>query len=235
MPTPLALSSATHRRNNCFVDERRWYSAGVDFLRPVEAVVPGVQGRILAVLAETTAELNLRTIARLADVSPAQASRVLPDLVALGLVGRREAPPSALFVLVEEHIAARAIRSLSRSRHAVLAELGVLAGKMDPSPLSAVVFGSFARGEADAASDLDVVLVRPAGVAEDDEPWASSTEAWRNAVRRLTGNAVQVIEVDEKEIARRLRRPSPLWEGVVRDGVTIHGSPLDELRGGRRG
>jgi hypothetical protein len=28
----------------------------VDFLRPVEALIPGAQGRILAVLAETSAE-----------------------------------------------------------------------------------------------------------------------------------------------------------------------------------
>jgi hypothetical protein len=38
------------------------------------------------VLAETTAELNLRTLARLSGVSVAQMSRVLPDLVELGLV-----------------------------------------------------------------------------------------------------------------------------------------------------
>lgn len=201
----------------------------MDFLRPVEAVVPGVQGRILAVLAETTAELNLRTIARLADVSPAQASRVLPDLVTLGVVERREAPPSALFAMIEDHVAARAIRALSRSRDAVLEELGALARKVAPSPVSAVVFGSFARGEADAASDLDVVLVRPAGVGEDDESWVASTEAWRRAVRRLTGNPVQVLEVDETEVARRLHRPTSLWTDVLRDGVTVFGLPLAEL------
>ena len=43
----------------------------MDFVRPVQAVIPGAPGRILAVLAETTAELNLRTIARLASVSNA--------------------------------------------------------------------------------------------------------------------------------------------------------------------
>jgi predicted nucleotidyltransferase len=210
------------------------YRDAVDFRRPVEAVIPGVQGRILAVLAETTAELNLRTISRLADVSPAQASRVLPELVALGLVERREAPPSALFALVEDHVAARAVRALSRSRTAVLEELGTLASTMDPSPVSAVVFGSFARGEADAASDLDVVLVRPAGVGEDDEPWVSSVEAWRTAARRLTGNPVQVFEIDESEVARRLRRPPSLWADVIRDGVTVYGSPLVALRSRRR-
>ena len=57
------------------------YSATVmclDFVHPVEAVIPGAQGRVLAVLAETTAELNLRTVARLAGVSVAQVSRVMP-------------------------------------------------------------------------------------------------------------------------------------------------------------
>ena len=53
----------------------------VDFVHPVEAVIPGVQGRVLAVLVETTAELNLRTLARLAGVSVAQASRVQPESV----------------------------------------------------------------------------------------------------------------------------------------------------------
>ncbi|MEX2547671.1 MAG: nucleotidyltransferase domain-containing protein [Chloroflexota bacterium] len=205
----------------------------MDFRRPVEVVIPGVQGRILAVLAETTAELNLRTIARLAAVSPAQASRVLPQLVTLGLVERREAPPSALFALVEDHIAARAVRALSRSRDAVLEDLGALARKMDPRPMTLVVFGSFARGEADAASDLDIVLVRPAGVGEDDESWVASTEAWRAAVRRLTGSPVQLLEVDEAELARRLRRPTSLWADVIREGVTVFGSPLGELRNRR--
>ncbi len=206
----------------------------MDFRRPVEALIPGVQGRILAILAETTAELNLRTIARLADVSPAQATRVLPELVTLGLVERREAPPSALFALVEDHVAARAVRALSRAREAVLEELGALARRVDPSPVSVVVFGSFARGEADAASDLDVVMIRPTGFREDDEPWVSSVEAWRAAARRLTGNPVQVIEIDEAEVAGRLGRPRSLWSDVLRDGITVCGSPLSELRS-RRG
>lgn len=205
----------------------------MDFQRPVEAVIPGVQGRILAVLAETTAELNLRTIARLSGVSPAQASRVLPELVALGLVERREAPPSALFALIEDNVAGRLVRSLSRSRETVLEELGALARQMDPTPVSAIVFGSLARGEADALSDVDVVLVRPTDVDEDDEPWASSAQRWRTSARRLTGNPVQVIEIDEAQLARRSRRPTALWADVLRDGVVVHGASLESFRGRR--
>lgn len=203
----------------------------MDFRRPIEVVIPGVQGRILAVLADTTAELNLRTIARLSGVSPAQASRVLPVLVTLGLVERREAPPSALFALVEDNVAGRLVRALGRSREVVLEELNSLAGQMDPKPVSAIVFGSLARGEADAMSDVDIVLVRPTDVDEDDEPWASSADGWRTSARRLTGNPVQVIEIDETEVARRLRRPTALWADVLREGVVVHGLSLQSLRG----
>jgi hypothetical protein len=115
----------------------------------------------------------------------------------------------------------------------VLEELGTLAGLMDPSPVSATVFGSLARGEADALSDVDVVLVRPADVDEDDEPWASSAEGWRASARRLTGNPVQVIEIGETEVPRRLRRPTALWADVLREGVVVYGSSLESLRGRR--
>lgn len=201
----------------------------MDFCHPVETVIPGVQGRILAVLAEMTAEINLRTIARLAGVSPAQATRVLPDLVRVGLVERREAPPSALFRMVDDHIAARAVRSLSRARDEVMDRLQELAQRMEPAPTSAVVFGSFARGEADATSDLDILLVRPAGLDADDEAWTAAVEEWRVAARRLTGNIVAVVEVDESELAGRFRRPTTLWAEILRDGVSIYGSPMSEL------
>lgn len=88
----------------------------MDFVHPISAVIPGARGRVLAALVETTAELNLRTLARLSGVSAAQASRVLPGLVELGLVERREVPPSSQFRLVRSHVAARAVLQLAAGR-----------------------------------------------------------------------------------------------------------------------
>jgi hypothetical protein len=68
-----------------------------------------------------------------------------------------------------------------------------------------------ARGEADEASDLDVVLVRPTDVGEEDERWIASVEAFRTAGRRLTGSPVQVLEVARSDISRHLRSNKPLW------------------------
>lgn len=89
----------------------------MDYTRPVQALIPGVQGRILGVLAETTGQLNLTTISRLAGVSSAQASRVLPELVHLGLVERVEAPPSALFRLMDESLVGRLVHSITDLRY----------------------------------------------------------------------------------------------------------------------
>ncbi len=206
------------------------YGVQMDTVRPVTSIIPGAQGRILAVLAETTAPLSLRSVARLSKVSPAQASRVLPDLVELGLVDRAEVPPSSLFTLNYDHVAAQAILLLASSHQRVLEMIGEHARQIDPPPLSMVVFGSFARREATPESDIDVVVVRADDVSDDNDDWATSLERWRRLVHRLSGHPVEVIELTRAEVAQRLVGPSELWSDVVQDGLVVHGAPLTELK-----
>lgn len=194
-------------------------------------MIPGAQGRILAVLAETSAELNLRALARLSGVSLAHASRVLPGLVSLGMVQRRDVPPAALFRVVPEHVAVRAVMELSRARDVILGEVGQLAAKLSPPPVSVIVFGSLARGDASVQSDIDLVVVRPAAVGEESDDWRRAVETWRLEVRRRSGNAAEIVEVDEEEIGQLLRSRRPMWKDVMRDGVVVYGAPLAELRG----
>lgn len=203
--------------------------AGVDFRRPVEVVIPGAQGRLLAVLAGTTSALNLRTLAGLADVSPAQASRVLPRLVELGLVERVDVPPSALFRLVHGNLGAQLVRQLADLRRAALGRLGQLAARMRPAPACAVVFGSMATGEAEAGSDIDVLLVRHDAVDEDDEGWHDGVEGFQVAGRELTGNPVSVLEVSQEQLTARLESGEPLWRDIAAHGVVIHGPPLPAI------
>ncbi len=206
------------------------YGGPVDFVHPVEAVIPGTQGRVLAVLAETTAELNLRTVARLADVSAAQVSRVLPGLVELGLVDRREVPPSSMFKLNRMNVAARLVVELARSWDRALTEMGVVAAELATPPTSVILFGSFARRQADRQSDIDAVVVRPDGIHADDAEWVDGVEHWCDAAQSVTGNAVEVIEVTQAEAADKLVSDRALWRDIARDGVVVHGATLDQLR-----
>jgi len=207
------------------------YTTGMDFMHPIQAVIPGTQGRVLAVLAETTAELNLRTVARLAGVSPAQTSRVFPGLVELGLVERREVPPSSLFRLNRENLAAQAVIELAQLRDSALTRLGAAAQEMPIPPTSVIVFGSLARREADRESDIDAVIVRPDDVAGDDDRWTAGVEQWRRTVRTITGNHVEIIEIGRTDARKKLSNGATLWRDVARDGVVVHGATLDELRG----
>ena len=92
-----------------------------------------------------------------------------------------------------------------------------------------IVFGSFARGEADEQSDLDTIVVRPDDVPEDDDAWASAVESWRNDARAITGNRVAVLEVSYAEVRTRLASDTTLWRDVIRDGIVVHGLAIDEL------
>lgn len=103
----------------------------------------------------------MRRVADLAGVSPQQASVVIRKLGEVGMVERRDVPPASLVRLAAENLAAQAVLSLADLRQAALERLGELALDVRPAPASLVAFGSFARGEADAESDLDVLAVRP--------------------------------------------------------------------------
>ena len=124
-----------------------WTSSG-----PSSRSSPARRGASSTCSHAPTAELNLGTVARLAGVSPAQASRVLPRLALLGVIERRDVPPSSLYRLVRENLMAQAVVDLVEVRDRTIDRLRVLAGAIRPAPASLVLFGSLARSEADAAT-----------------------------------------------------------------------------------
>ncbi len=203
----------------------------MDFRHPVAAVIPGAQGRVIAVLLGTSGELNLRTIARLAQVSIAQASRVLPGLVELGIIERREVPPSSMFRLVPEHVASLALLELSNSRDVVMAEMGRAASKIRPQPVSVITFGSFVRGDSEIDSDIDVIIVRPTEVDADDEGWIQTIDRWRTVVARVAGNTVEMLDVAADAVVAKLSGETQLWRDIHRDGRVVFGERLDALMG----
>lgn len=201
----------------------------MDFRHPIEAVVPGAQGKILSALLRSSGQFNLRTLARVAGVSIAQASRVLPQLVGLGIVERHEVPPSSLFRLVPEHVSTRALLELADPRRILIGEVGRSAATISPSPVSVVAFGSFARGDGSIESDIDLVVVRPAHVDTDDGEWAISLDDWRTHLQRVSGNDVEILEVGAGELGSKLASSGQVWRDVRRDGQLIYGKPLGEI------
>lgn len=200
----------------------------MDYLRPVEALIPGAQGRVLATLARAGAPLNLRTVARLAGISAGQASRVLPRLVELGIVRRTEVPPAALFELPARNFVAQLVHNLLDAHRVLLQEMRKTAAKLRPAPASMVLFGSAATGQARAGSDIDILIVRPMD-ATDDDAWTTSVMKWAAHIREFSGNPVNVLDENEQDIPRLLRSRRSLWQSIQSQGILLAGKPLDEL------
>ena len=162
----------------------------MDYGNPVEALIPGVQGRVLTVLARTQAELTMRSVAELAGVSANQATVVLNRLVRLGLVERRNVGAAALVRLVRENEAARSVLSLVDLRQGVLARFEREARKIRPAPTCLAVFGSFARGEAHENSDVDVLAVPPTDAHSDGGHWTAALGQWSDRAARIAESGI---------------------------------------------
>jgi predicted nucleotidyltransferase len=195
---------------------------------PAAAVLPPLRARVLTVLARSDAGLTGRGVATLAEGSVAGVAKVLEALVSGGLVHRADAGSAGLFTLNRAHLAAPAVEVLAGMRHELFARLRAAVVDFTTPPVSAVVFGSAARGDGTDDSDVDLLLVRPPSVEDDDEEWAGDVERLGRSVLDWTGNALNVVEYGAGEVATSA--PRPLMDAVESEGVLVHGVDLRTLR-----
>jgi predicted nucleotidyltransferase len=203
----------------------------MDFRTPVETMIPGATGRLLAALARVDTELPVSTLARVAGVGRTRASGLVAELSSLGLVDRREIGRTTMVRLARDNAAGQLVDRLGHLQSVVVDQLRLMATELDPAPLSLLVFGSFARGEATSDSDIDVLAVRPTDV--DSDRWADAVATFATKARRLTGNPVQVLDYDLDELRRRARPRAKtgraFWEALRRDSLVLAGTSVGEL------
>lgn len=94
-----------------------------------------------------------------------------------------------------------------------------------------MLFGSVARGEAAPASDLDLLIVRPAGCEPDEPVWQEQLSELQTIASAWTGNDARVLEFGEQELADGETRQ--VLADAARDGIVLYGR-LRALRRGSR-
>jgi predicted nucleotidyltransferase len=185
----------------------------LDVAVPLRSVVPTLDGPVAAVLASTTAPLSLAEVHRRAGGgSKSGIRRVLLRLMAEGLV--HEVPGG--YVLNRNHLAAPAVELLANLHGELIARIRRAVEAWSPSPRLVGLFGSAARRDGDATSDIDLVVI-------SDEESVEEVEHLRQHIEGWTGNNAQIIAVTSADL-RRLRRAN---ESIVtawdRELVVIYG------------
>jgi hypothetical protein len=204
----------------------------MDVARPHEAICPTLDSAVLSVLAHTSRALTGREIARLAGrKTHGGVLRVLHRLAEHGLVDQQEAGNALLYALNREHLAAPAVDVLANMRAELLGRLRNEIAAWDVAPVNASLFGSAARGTGDTRSDIDILLVRPTGVDEDDGRWRGQLDSLAVHVKRWTGNQSGIVEVAEGALGRFSQEGRPIVAELRSDAISLHGVDIEMLIG----
>lgn len=198
----------------------------MDVSNPITDVVPSAHGPVLAVLASTSTPLTGRAIAELTRprVSQPRVAQILADLTEAGLVDRVQAGSALLFTLNREHLAARAVEDLATLRTRLWERIAEHAAGWTHPPEAIVVYGSTARGDGGTASDVDLLVVRPASVDEGDPDWQRDPTTLGFAITRWTGNPCEILDRSGDELRAMAAAGERILSEIRRDGRAVVGS-----------
>lgn len=204
----------------------------MDVARPYKAVCPSLDGEVLNVLAGTTRGLTGREVALLTGRgSHSGVLAVLNRLTEHGLVDRVELNRAFLFSMNREHLAYPAVTALVGIRVVLFSEIQQALTTWSPAPIHVSLFGSTARGDGDTQSDIDLFVVRPAEVDQEQANWRKQLDGLEDRVSRWTGNHAAVLEISEREIEQLIAEDRPIIAELRADAIALAGSTIPTLLG----
>jgi len=176
--------------------------------------------RILRTLYEQPdQEFHLRGLAAAAAVDAGNAHRMLKKLVEAQLC---EMVPDKPFVKYRAPkngpFYQDLVRLFSRGSE-LIGDIRAVAGRLEGT---AAIFGSAARGEAGAESDVDVLLIGPLSTIE--------AQAAFKGVGRRHGRRINAIAITETELVDNLEAGSAFWHDVLTQPlIMLNGEIPDEV------
>jgi predicted nucleotidyltransferase len=197
---------------------------------PSEAVVPTLDGPVLVTLARLNSPVSGRRVHQLCGMgSEAGVRNVLNRLTHQGLVHASEAGSAVLYALNRDHLAWPAVEALAGIRGELLARLRGEFGTWAPRARAAALFGSAARGDGNADSDIDILLIRQRRTNPDTEAWKAQTTKLRENVTAWTGNLCQLYDIGSDDLETHIRAGEPILAEWRRDAITLAGADLRRL------
>jgi Nucleotidyltransferase domain len=197
----------------------------LDLARPLSVVTPTLDADVLAVLACAEQAFSATQVRRLVGHASEQGVRkTLARLERQGIVIVESVGSVRAYRLNRAHLAAPHIAALAGLRESLIASLRKLIGAWTLPPAYAAVFGSFARRQGGPDSDLDLFIVRPQEIDEDDARWRSQVDGLTAAASAWTGNDARVLEYGVREIRARISPGDGVLDAIRREGIELAGT-----------
>lgn len=201
----------------------------MDFSAPMGGLFTEPRAAVLAVLLRSGVPLTGRQIH--ARVTPRWSLRAVQNALAgleqLGMTEQEVVGRAVTHVLNRDHYAVPYIDGLLSPtvalQHVVEAFYAELEARGRP-PLAIWLFGSIARGEPTAASDIDLAVVVSAG------GWDSVAAELSDLIRRRLGNACDVVIVEAERLASAVNSDDTLMASLRADAIVLAGDDVMTLQ-----
>ncbi|HEY6550723.1 MAG TPA: nucleotidyltransferase domain-containing protein [Solirubrobacterales bacterium] len=146
-----------------------------------------------------------------------------------GIVKREDAGNAILFSLNRSHLAAAPVERLVNLREELLDRLTHEFAAWTVQSVHASLFGSAARGDGSAESDIDIFVVRPARVKAEDPVWRGQVERLATHLEDWTGNRASIADVSEADLPELSRRRPAIVPDLEADALRLAGPDVTTL------
>jgi predicted nucleotidyltransferase len=196
----------------------------MDVSNGLSVVTPTLDAWVLRALVQTTRPLSGRQIARLVEHgSLGGVQKALARLVEQGIVLADAHPAATLFTFNRDHLAARPVIELAQLASTLVERLKGFIRSWEVQPQHAYLFGSAARQDGDASSDVDILLVHAQGSEEQVNAWTQQVDDLGAKIRLWTGNDAGILDISAVDLERMQVNGEAILDSWQREGIFLDG------------
>ncbi len=150
---------------------------------------------------------------------------MLARLVEHGIVLAEPANRGSMYRLNRSHVLAGVVLAAVGARAELIGRISEAVARLQPSPISASLFGSFARGEATADSEIDLLVVVDADQSLD-AVWEQQLQDLEDKVLAWSGNRLERLVLDTTGLRSADERGEAVVDSWRRDAIHLAGLSL---------